>query len=45
MLLSKGNFAGPHLPLFDFLPGAWIHDIGFVLFALVGLAPRLESPP
>ena len=41
MLLSKGNFAGPHLPLFDFLPGAWIHDIGVVLFALVGLSASL----
>jgi quinone-modifying oxidoreductase, subunit QmoC len=38
LLLSRGNFGGTNLPLFDFLPGIWIHDIGVVLFAVVGLS-------
>ena len=38
LLLSKEAAGGPSLPLFDFLPGAWIHDIGIVLFAVVGLS-------
>lgn len=38
LLLSKEAAGGPSLPLFDFLPGAWIHDIGIVLFGVVGLS-------
>lgn len=38
LLLSKGNFSDPNLALFDFLPGVWIHNIGVVLFAVVGLS-------
>ncbi len=38
LLMSKGTFGKPTLPLFSFLPGAWIHDIGVVLFAAVGLS-------
>ncbi|MGC9159791.1 MAG: 4Fe-4S dicluster domain-containing protein, partial [Terracidiphilus sp.] len=38
LLLSKGNFSDPNLPLFDFLPGVWIHNIGVALFAVVGLS-------
>ncbi len=38
LLMSKENHGGPGLPLFDYLPGAWIHDIGVVLFAVVGLS-------
>lgn len=38
LLLSKMNPAGPQLPLFSFLPGQWIHDIGVILFAVVGLS-------
>jgi ferredoxin len=38
LLISKEAAGGPNLPLFDFLPGAWIHDIGIVLFGVVGLS-------
>lgn len=38
LLLSRMNAGGPDLPLFHFLPGEWIHDIGVVLFAVVGLS-------
>jgi len=38
LLLSKGTFGSPNLPLFEFLPGVWIHDIGVVLFTIVGLS-------
>jgi ferredoxin len=38
LLISKGTFGDPNLPLFNFLSGAWIHDIGVVLFAVVGLS-------
>lgn len=37
LLASKENPAGPQAPLFDFIPGVWIHNIGFTLFVLVGL--------
>jgi len=38
LLMSKENPGGPNLPLFDFLPGVWIHNIGVVLFTVVGLS-------
>jgi len=38
LLGSKGAFGDPNLPLFTFLPGTWIHDIGVVLFSVVGLS-------
>lgn len=38
LLLSKGHAGSPDLPLFDFLPGMWIHDIGIGIFAVVGLS-------
>lgn len=38
LLMSKEAAGRPNLPLFDFLPGAWIHDIGVVLFGVVGLS-------
>jgi ferredoxin len=38
LLMSKGVFGNPNLPLFSFLPGAWIHDIGVILFTVVGLS-------
>lgn len=38
LLMSKGTFGDPKLPLFSFLPGTWIHDIGVVLFTVVGLS-------
>jgi hypothetical protein len=41
LLLSKQNHGGSALPLFDFLPGMWIHDIGVGLFAIVGLSALL----
>ncbi len=41
LLLTKVNAGGPSLPLFDFVPGEWIHDIGVVLFAVVGLSAFL----
>jgi ferredoxin len=41
LLLSRMNPGGPQLPLFDFLPGEWIHNIGVVLFAVVGLSAFL----
>ena len=37
LLLSRMS-SGPDLPLFHFLPGEWIHNIGVVLFAVVGLS-------
>jgi ferredoxin len=38
LLMSKMNPGGPALPLFDYLPGEWIHNIGVVLFTVVGLS-------
>lgn len=38
LLMSKANPGGPTLPLFDFLPGLWIHDIGVAVFTAVGLS-------
>jgi ferredoxin len=38
VLMSKANPGGPTLPLFDFLPGLWIHDIGVAVFTAVGLS-------
>jgi ferredoxin len=38
LLASKENPAGPQAPLFDFLPGWWIHNIGVALFVVVGLS-------
>jgi nitrate reductase gamma subunit len=32
---------GPQAPLFNFIPGHWIHDIGVVLFVIVGLSAVL----
>jgi ferredoxin len=36
LLLSHGTPGAQHLPLFDFIPGHWIHDIGVVLFIVIG---------
>lgn len=41
LLLSKETSRGPAAPLFDFLPGWWIHDIGIALFVVVGLSAAL----
>jgi len=41
LLLGKHNPAGRNMPLFTFLPGWWIHDIGVALFVLVGLSAAL----
>jgi nitrate reductase gamma subunit/ferredoxin len=38
VLSVKANPVGPQAKLFDFLPGWWIHNIGVVLFAVVGLS-------
>jgi ferredoxin len=38
LLATRMNPAGPDAPLFDFLPGSWIHNIGVALFAVVGLS-------
>jgi ferredoxin len=38
LLFSRMNPGGPDLPLFNFLPGEWIHNIGVVLFTVVGLS-------
>ena len=39
LLLALRHGAGtPDSPLFHFLPGEWIHSIGVILFALVGLS-------
>ena len=37
LLINKEN-PGVQLPVFDFLPGWWIHAIGVVLFSIVGLS-------
>lgn len=41
LLLSRMSPGNPSLPLFHFLPGEWIHNIGVVLFAVVGLSAFL----
>jgi ferredoxin len=41
LLMVKENAAVGQLPLFDFLPGEWIHNIGVALFAVVGLSAAL----
>ncbi|MGD0548171.1 MAG: 4Fe-4S dicluster domain-containing protein [Terracidiphilus sp.] len=41
LLMVRESAAVEQLPLFDFLPGEWIHDIGVALFAVVGLSAAL----
>jgi len=38
LLIYRESFAGTQAPLFDYLPGEWIHSIGVALFAVVGLS-------
>lgn len=38
LLWHKGDMNGQQLAFFNFIPGAWIHDIGVALFVLVGFA-------
>lgn len=38
LLAAKWQLGAPNAPLFDFLPGEWIHNIGVALFAVVGLS-------
>jgi ferredoxin len=38
LLMYREISAGTQAPLFDFLPGEWIHGIGVALFAVVGLS-------
>ncbi len=38
LLLSRMAPGNPSLPLFHFLPGEWIHNIGVALFVVVGLS-------
>jgi len=38
LLMSRESSAGAQAPLFDYLPGEWIHSIGVALFAVVGLS-------
>jgi ferredoxin len=38
LLMSRQSPIGGQLPLFDFLPGEWIHAIGVALFAVVGIS-------
>lgn len=38
LLTAQGGSAGAQAPLFDFLPGWWIHNIGVALFTIVGLS-------
>ncbi|MGC9158806.1 MAG: 4Fe-4S dicluster domain-containing protein [Terracidiphilus sp.] len=41
LLLSRADQDGGTLPLFKFLPGEWIHNIGVILFVIVGLSAFL----
>ncbi len=41
LLMVRESAANGQLPLFDFLPGEWIHNIGVALFAVVGLSAAL----
>lgn len=41
LLVSAAQAVGPQAPLFNFIPGHWIHDIGVVLFVIVGLSAVL----
>jgi ferredoxin len=41
LLMVRESDAVGQLPLFDFLPGEWIHNIGVALFAVVGLSAAL----
>ncbi len=43
LLMVREGPAGGQIPLFDFLPGEWIHGIGVVLFAVVGLSAALGA--
>ena len=38
LLASRQRSGAPDAPLFNFLPGEWIHNIGVVLFIVVGLS-------
>lgn len=41
LLASAQTSVGPQAPLFDFIPGRWIHDIGVALFVVVGISAAL----
>ena len=41
VLSIKANPVGQQTKLFNFLPGWWIHNIGVVLFAVVGLSAAI----
>lgn len=41
LLREHGDMNGEQLALFDYIPGAWIHDIGVTMFAVVGAAAVL----
>lgn len=41
LLAGAQTSAGPQAPLFDFIPGQWIHDIGVGLFVVVGFSAAL----
>ncbi len=38
LLAARQQAGAPDAPLFNFLPGEWIHNIGVVLFIVVGLS-------
>jgi hypothetical protein len=38
LLAARQQTGAPNAPLFNFLPGEWIHNIGVVLFIVVGLS-------
>ena len=38
LLAARQQTGAPDAPLFNFLPGEWIHNIGIVLFVLVALS-------
>jgi len=37
LLWFKGDMNGQRLALFDFIPGAVVHDLGLVIFGLIGI--------
>jgi ferredoxin len=38
LLSHRGDIHGHPLALFEFIPGVWVHDIGVLLFTVIGLS-------
>lgn len=43
LLSHRGDLHGRPVALFEFIPGVWVHDIGVVLFTVIGLSSAVGA--